>query len=93
VLRLAPFCVNLNLMKLVMIGENLWIRILLLLGCSIGISLLLRFIVLRFIPGSPLHEMAKEGAYFLSMITTVLINHFWIEALSAEKAKAQMKDL
>ncbi len=77
----------------IMIGEILWIRLLLLLSCSMGISLFLRFFVERFIPGSPLHEMANEGAYFVSMIVTVVINHFWVEALNAEKAKVQKKDL
>ena len=77
-------------MKVVQLGENVYVRLLLLLGAMNTISLFFRFLVVRLIPGSPLHEFANEGSYFISMAATVLINHFWVEVIQAEKRKSTL---
>ena len=77
--------------SIIQIGENLWVRLLLLLTCSISISLVLRVIVVKLIPMSPLFILAYDGSYSVALVATIIINHFWVEALRAETASSRLK--
>jgi hypothetical protein len=78
-------------MKLILFGENPYVRLLLVLGGAMSLNLGLRVIVVHAIPYSPLFLIAYESTYWFTMVAGIVVNHLWVEALAhyGQKSKYQ----